>query len=275
MVQLEDDAPCCDKIMNSPPATMGCSIPVGGLLGLAASLAGYWFYFLQGLEAFEDVVNDLGVDHADKITLVLNNGVIIIILANVFVTGYGLREKCRTRNDCLGHLVVCGFPSLIKFIVKTAVHLVVCGSVAVALLLMLVSEGLWVAFLTIDAVCGSDVVDSVTEVMELIGSSPDDITETCDSVAAGLSGTKEVVVGSMILVVSQIVILCYWYKYSTLAMVAPFYTTGKWAKGAPAKNPMNAKGKAVELIASAPSQSKAPAAEAAAEFKPKKAPRKL
>jgi hypothetical protein len=36
-----------------------------------------------------------------------------------------------------------------------------------------------------------------------------------------------------------------------------------------------AQGKEVEMTASAPSQSKAPAAEAAAEFKPKKAPRKL
>jgi hypothetical protein len=212
MVQLDDNAPCCDKCMNSPPVTMGCSIPVGGLLGLFASLAGYVFFFQKGLTDFEDVVNDLGVDNADKITLVLKNGIILIILANIFVTGYGFREKCRTRNDCCGHVTMCGFPSLIKFLVKSGVHLVVCGSVAIALLLVLITEGLWVAFLTIDAVCGSDVVDSVTKIMELIGSSPDDINEKCDSVAGGLDGTKEVLIGSMVLVVSQIIILCYWYK---------------------------------------------------------------
>ena len=211
MVQLDDDAPCCDKMMNSPPVTLACSFPMGGFLGLVVSLAGYVLYFQDGLDAFESVVSDLGINNADQITLVLTYGTQIIILANVFVTGYGLREKCRTRNDCLKHITMCGFPTLIKFLVKTAVHLVVCASVAIALLLMFITEALWVAFLTIDAVCSSDVVDSVVEIMELLGDASD-ITETCNSVSNGLKGTRQVVIGSAILVISQIIILCYWYK---------------------------------------------------------------
>jgi hypothetical protein len=69
-----------------------------------------------------------------------------------------------------------------------------------------------VAFLTIDAVCNSDVVDSVVEIMELIGSDTGDIADTCNSVSTGLRGTREVLIGSAIFVVSQIIILCYWYK---------------------------------------------------------------
>jgi len=211
MVKLGPEAPCCDRCMNAAPVTLACSFPLGGLVGLVVSLAGYVLFFAQGIEAFESVIEDLGIDSADQITLVLSYGVFIVSLANVFVTLYGLREKCRTRNDCMKHVTYCGFPSIIKFIVKSVVHLVVCFSVAISLLLMFITEALWVAFLTIDAVCNSDVVDSVVEIMELLGDASD-ITETCASVSAGLGGTREVVIGSAIFVVSQIIILCYWYK---------------------------------------------------------------
>ena len=212
MVKLDADAPCCDRCMNAPPVTLACSVPLGGLIGLFVSLVGYALFFAQGLESFEDVIEDLGINSADQITLVLNYGVFVVSLANIFVTGYGLREKCRTRNDCLKHVTYCGFPSIIKFLVKSAVHLVVCFSVVLSLLLMFITEALWVAFLTIDAVCNSDVVDSVVEIMELIGSDTGVIADTCNSVSTGLRGTREVLIGSAIFVVSQIIILCYWYK---------------------------------------------------------------
>lgn len=274
MVQLDDDAPCCDKMMNSPPITTTCSFPLGGIIGLVASLAGYVFYFEKGLSDFESVVEDLGVKDADNITLVATNGVYLIIIANLFVCLYGLREKCRTRNDMCKHVTMCAFPSVIKFLVKTGVHLVVCGSVAIALILMLITEGLWIAFATIDTVCGTDAMDSITEILDLLGDTDNSLTDTCNSVSNGMEGTFKVMIGSMILIVSQVIILCYWYKYSTLAMVSPFYTTGKWAKDSTTKNPINKNGKDVEMTNSV-SHASSPSEAPAAEIKPKKAPRKL
>jgi hypothetical protein len=262
--------------MNSCCITNACSFPVGGIIGLVVSLVGYQFFFAEGLSDFESVVEDLGVKNADNITLVATNGVYLIILANLFVCGYGFREKCRTRNDSCHHVTMCGFPSLIKFLVKTAVHLVVCGAVAIALILMLLTEGLYVAFATIDTVCSSDAVDSISEILDLLGETDNSLSDTCDSVGNGLSGTFKVLIGSMILLVSQVIILCYWYKYSTLAMVSPFYTTGKWAKDTTTKNPITKDGKDVEMVNSEPaSQASSPGKAPAAEFKPKKAPRKL
>lgn len=276
MVQLDADAPCCDKIMNSPPITTSCSLPLGGIIGLVASLAGYMFFFEKGLSDFESVVEDLGVKNADNITLVATNGVYIIIIANLFVCLYGFREKCRTRNDMCKHVTMCGFPVVIKFLIKSVVHLVVCGSVAIALILMLITEGLWIAFATIDTVCGTDTMDSISEILDLLGETDNSLTDTCNSVSNGMDGTFKVMIGSMILIVSQVIILCYWYKYSTLAMVSPFYTTGKWAKNNTTKNPINKDGKDVEMTSSEPvSQASSPSKAPAAEFKPKKAPRKL
>ena len=161
MVQLEDDAPCCDKIANSPPVAMSLSIPVGGALGLLASAYAYQFWFISGLEDFTDALEDLGVRYASLLTTVIDNGVILIMLANCFVTLYGLREKLRIRNNILGHINFCGIPCLIKFLVKTAVHLFVCLSVLLVLLFAAVLEGMYVVFLTVDTICSSDQVDAV------------------------------------------------------------------------------------------------------------------
>lgn len=234
MVQLDDDAPCCDKIANSPPVAMLLSLPLGGGLGLVLSLYAYQFWFIEGLTDFTDALEDLGVKNASLLTNVLGKGVILIMLANCFVCLYGFREKCRIRNNIFGHISCCGIPCIIKFFVKTGVQLFVCAALAICLVFMAVLEAMWVVFLTIDAVCQSDALDAVTDILDLVGGDSTDITETCDTVASAKDGTWKTFLGCLILSVSQIIIIAYWYKYSTLAMVAPFYTTGKWAKAADA-----------------------------------------
>ena len=66
----------------------------------------------------------------------------------------------------------------------------------------------------------------MVSILDLIGGDSDSVVETCDLVADGKDAAYNVFVGSLCLVVSQIIIICYWYKYSTLAMVAPFYGEG-------------------------------------------------
>jgi hypothetical protein len=140
---------------------MALSLPVGGGLGLLLSAYAYQFWFIDGLVEFTDALEDLGVNSASLLTNVLGKGVILIMLANCFVTLYGFREKCRIRNNILGHINFCGIPCLIKFFVKSGVHVFVCASLALVLVFTVVLEGMWVVFLTIDKVCDMDDLDSV------------------------------------------------------------------------------------------------------------------
>jgi len=230
MVQLDDDAGCCDVMANSPPVAMALSLPVGGGLGLILSAYAYQFWFIDGLEEFTDALEDLGVNNASLLTNVLGKGVILIMLANCFVALYGFREKCRIRNNVLGHINFCGIPCLIKFFVKAGVHAFVCASLALVLVFTVVLEGMYVVFLTIDTVCGMDDLDSIVTILDLVGGDSSSLTDTCATVSGAKDGTLNTFIGCLLLAVSQIIVLAYWYKYSTLAMVSPFYTTGKWAK---------------------------------------------
>lgn len=269
MVQLDADAPCCDQMFNSPPCATALTLPVGGGLGLLLSLYAYTFWYVDGLDDFATAAEDLGVKNMDQLTILLDQGVYLFILANVFVVAYGFREKCRIRNDMCHHISCCGIPCCLKFLVKGVVQLVVCGSVLMVLFLAVILEAMYVIFLTIDQVCksASSTLESLEPIFELMGSDggTDALQEKCDIVGAGMDGTYKVLLGSLMLVISQIIVLAYWYKYSTLAMVSPFYTTGKWAAGDEQSNPVN---KEVEMM-----EAQKPAK--GGDFQPKKAPRKL
>ena len=56
----------------------------------------------------------------------------IVILADALVVLYGLREKCRTRWNMLSHLPTLGLGCLIKFALKSFIHIAVCLSLVVS-----------------------------------------------------------------------------------------------------------------------------------------------
>jgi hypothetical protein len=178
---------------------------------------------MSGIDGFDEALKDMGVDGLSDLVVYLQNAIYVIVLANAIVVVYGFREKCRIRNDILGHISFCCLPGLIKFLVKTVIHLVVCAALLICLILAFVMEGVYVLFLAIDGACGTggDAVQSIVDLMP--GESENPIDEMCDAAKNGLDATREVFIGCLILAAAEIIIIAYWYKYSTLAMVTPFY----------------------------------------------------
>jgi len=80
------------------------------------------------------------------------------MITNVIICLYGFREKCRVRNDILGHVTFCCIPSLIKCLFKSVVHTLVCVSLVVVLILAFVLEGIYVLMLAIDGACSGGQV---------------------------------------------------------------------------------------------------------------------
>ena len=123
---------------------------------------------------FLDALEDLGMRSASSAAYWFQVGVAVIIIANVTVTVYGFREKCRFRKGIFHHISweeydlpcflkcisCCVNPCFVKFLFKTAVHLTVLFSLVVSVGLALYVELMWIIFLAIHASCevGGDAV---------------------------------------------------------------------------------------------------------------------
>merc|ERR1712070_359016 len=90
------------------------------------------------------------------------------------------------------------------------------------LLSFIIMEGLYVICLTIDSICGTGQMESIQEIMELVGGSDSSMTEVCDAASGAKDAALVCSYSSIALVIAQIIIFGYWMKYSTLAMVPTY-----------------------------------------------------
>jgi len=217
--------PCCAWACCS----FLCIPPVGGLTALVLAIGGVTYLF-AGLEGVLDALDAMGANF-DDLDLETYYGYVGygVIIADALVVAYGLREKIRTRMNMLGHLPTLGLGCLIKFAIKSLIHISVCGAFVFSSILMLIMEALYVLFLAIDASCdaGGDSVQKIVNVFSKKNGTIDDI---CDAMSKGKDGSLDALIGSMIITVAQVIAIAYWYKYSTLAMVPAFFTTGVYSK---------------------------------------------
>jgi hypothetical protein len=206
------------------------TVPLGGIVGLAGSAYGFFTYLNPGFSDAADALNDMGVDTGDLVSLV-DSASSIFFLANVLVVLYGLREKCRTRLNILAHRTE-GSAAMLKFLFKTAIHLCVIGSVALVVATFVYMEALYIMLVTIKAICtgSEDALEAVIDILDIFGGGGTDTTEICDAAGSGRDGALKCFIGSVILIVTQTIIYAYWMKYSTLANVPAYWTTGKYAK---------------------------------------------
>lgn len=216
-----------------------CIIPLGGVVGLFAAIFGF-VWLNMGFSNLLDALNKMGAN-LDEIGLDVYFNMVgpVVIIADLFIVLYGFREKVRTRCNILGHHDVAGLGCLIKFFIKMAVHITVVGALFVAMILMILVEFIWVIFLAVDASCDTGG-SSAQDIIEIFSSDSGSVTEICDAVSDGTTGAYQSFIGALIVTVAEIVILAYWMKYSTLAMVPAFYTTGDYTKteaGADPKGP--------------------------------------
>jgi hypothetical protein len=216
---------CCNFIWT---------IPLGSIVALVGSLYGYFRWIAQGFPDVEDSMDKMGVDFS-AIVGIVNSGVAIFLIANILVVLYGFREKCRTRLNILGHRTE-GAAVLIKFIYKTVLHLIVIGSIAIVIAVFLYMEALYIMLLTMNAICSSssssDILEAVVDILDIFGGGSDNATKICDSTKEGRDGALKCFIGALVLIASQTMMFAYWMKYSTLANVPAYWTTGKYARSA-------------------------------------------
>lgn len=205
-----------------------CIIPLGGVISLFAAIAGF-IYLNRGFTQLLGSVKDMG-GNLDEYNIETFFGYIgyAVVVADLFVVLYGLREKMRTRLNMLGHMEVTGCTGCcFKFTLKSLIYLVVVGSLVLSSVLTLLLEGIYVLFLSIDQSCDTGR-DSVKDILDVVSSKSGSVDEICDAVDEGQAGAFNAFVGSVIVTAAQVLALSYWMKYSTLAMVPAFYTTGEY-----------------------------------------------
>jgi len=52
----------------------------------------------------------------------------------------------------------------------------------------------------------------ITTILDLVGGDASSITDTCNTVGDAMDGTFKTLIGCFILIVSQIIVIAYWYK---------------------------------------------------------------
>jgi len=52
----------------------------------------------------------------------------------------------------------------------------------------------------------------ITSILDLVGGDASSITDTCNTVSNAMEGTYKTLIGCFILIVSQIIVIAYWYK---------------------------------------------------------------
>lgn len=77
---------------------------------------------------------------------------IAFIVANGLVCLYGWREKIRICCNCLSHCVNCPATTS-KFLFKSLISLIVLLAIALVLICMVLFEGIFVMFWTVNTVC--------------------------------------------------------------------------------------------------------------------------
>mmetsp|Transcript_54125 Transcript_54125/g.123325 ORF Transcript_54125/g.123325 Transcript_54125/m.123325 type:complete len:246 (-) Transcript_54125:77-814(-) len=215
----DHEKPC----MAHPMIGFVLALPAGSLAGLVA--AAYGFFTLQDpLSKLSDALNDMGLDVEEYLDY-FNYVAYAFLLADILVSLYGLREKFRIRTNTCGHVGSC-IPCCIKFIFKGFVNLIVVAALALTLVCMVLGEGLYVMCWTIDSVCNTGQMESIEEIMDLLGGSDNGLEQICSAADNAKQGGYGVMISSMILTVAQIIVLAYWMKYSTLAMVPYKYADG-------------------------------------------------
>lgn len=160
-----------------------------------------------------------------------------IFQATIYIAGlltiiYGYREKHRTRfNECNQfrfcplRLVMCLVKCVILIIALVAfVISIACFAFALTVYVTLFASNKTCEFgqeatvIILDTLSTQDVWD-VDDEFEI---DDDTLDEICNQVNQSLFGGKVAAVGGIVLLGGQVAILCYFFKYSTLSLVAPY-----------------------------------------------------
>ena len=221
---------CCNHpYPTSPKAPCTCwfVLPIGCIIGWAASIAG-WIYFQNGINDVDTNLNKVGislyifrniVDYFDFMEAFVN-------LSGGLTAIYGWREKHRTRFNELAHNPYC----LVKFvacIIKSIVFLIavfgcivglICFSFALVVYCVLWASneackgGDAAASAILDLIVEDDVID------DSIGFDDDAYQELCRQVKNSVDDAMSATIGGVVLLGGQVIILAYFFKYSTLAL---------------------------------------------------------
>lgn len=209
-------------------------LPVGGVIGLLGSIVGF-VYLRNGFDTLAGAFESMGVTIGLAVGSTVRDAGYLIVSANLVVALYGFREKTRVVMNCLGHLPTFCVGWLVKFGIKTTIHFFVSATLLLSFILSLLMEAIYVLFLSMDAACDSaqDTVQDTLDLLENVGFSVDSeytADKICGFMDEGKKGAMDCFIGVLILTVAQVVVLAYWMKYSTLAMVPAYYTTGVYSK---------------------------------------------
>jgi len=233
---------CCNncKCFNYWLFKWPFTIPLGGLIGFFISLYGYGNFFMENYKQLITDFESIGLNAPTINDISLNTIVYYIIIAvavaNTLVCLYGFREKVRICFNCCHHINFC-LCVVLKFNFKALISLVVVLAMALALILMVLFEFVFTLFYAINLVCGTDAVTAIGDMLAAAGAgnATSGIDAQCDiakDITALDGSLMQCWIGTMLIVVGQIIICGYWMKYSTLANVSPYWTTGENAPGA-------------------------------------------
>ena len=207
-----------------------------GIVGLAMACAGFG-EIATGANKFERELDNLtGV----KFEFV--NQYIVVVLATVVSIDFvvvisGFREKYRIRYGRCHHVRCCGVPDVFKGLFKGSVTLFLVGSFLFALAALLCSQFVYSFFIASGVVCGGseaaisaadslidEVLDSLGyNVTSILGVIESEIGDVCNDVNKLSFGAWGVWIGSILLLIGQFITFAYWFKYTTLSLVEPFY----------------------------------------------------
>mmetsp|Transcript_1572 Transcript_1572/g.3165 ORF Transcript_1572/g.3165 Transcript_1572/m.3165 type:complete len:147 (+) Transcript_1572:604-1044(+) len=86
-------------------------------------------------------------------------------------------------------------------------------------------EALWILMYQANQACGAgeDAVDAVMKTLPGGGTDKRPLEEICNTVERAEKGSFDIFIGSLFLLVGEAIVGTYWMKYSTLAMVSPFF----------------------------------------------------
>jgi len=102
----------------------------------------------------------------DFLPMIQNQWILVVlVLCDLAVCVYGLREKLRTRFNQLPHIPSCPAAG-VKCLVKTLIHFLVVVSVLVMFVFVIIAEALFIALLVADEACklGSDAVKNLIDI---------------------------------------------------------------------------------------------------------------
>jgi hypothetical protein len=199
--------------------------PIGAIIGTALGFYGFKG-FKRGTQILDNQLDKVGIQIPDWVLRSITYLVFsVLIISNALVLIVGFREKIRTRYNCLHHIRNCQCVCW-KFIYKSLVFIVVALSILLSFLGVIVAEALLIALLVGNEACQLGLT-AVQEVLDIFGQTDvevdqSDLTRFCDAVAKAKDGSLSAFVGSGFMLLGQVIILAYWYKYTTLALVSPY-----------------------------------------------------